>query len=59
MRFQVRGEFRKGKRRFPFTKVVEAPNEKLAREKILSIIGSNHKVKRNRIDIYEVKEIEA
>ncbi len=51
----MKGYFRKGVRRFPFTKEIEAPSEKLAREYIYSILGSLHKVKRAQVHIEEVR----
>ena len=58
MRFVFRGHYEKGKRRIRFTREVEAESEKLAREKLYSLLGSNHKVKRVRIHIEEVKKVE-
>ena len=58
MKFEIKGKFAIEKRWMPFTKVVEAHNEKFAIEKIYSLIGSNHKVKRNLIKIEEVKPAE-
>ncbi len=58
MRFEVRGRFRNGDSWNRFTKVIEAHNERFAIEKILSLIGSNHKLKRNLIEIEEIKTIE-
>lgn len=56
MRFEVRGAFKTQEGWQKFTKVVEANNEKYALEKVYSLIGSNHKVKRNLIKIEEVKQ---
>ncbi len=56
MLYEVRGFFRIGKEWMKFTKVVTAHNEKFAVEKTYSILGSNHKVKRNLIKIEEVKK---
>jgi len=58
MKFEVKGAFRCGEKWMKFVKVVEAKNERFAIEKTLSLIGSNHKVKRNLIKINGVKEIE-
>lgn len=41
-----------------FTKYVLAPNEKVALERIYSIIGSKHRLKRFQIKIQEIKPIE-
>ncbi len=58
MRFRVTGKFRSGMRWMPFTKVVEAHNENFAIEKVYSLIGSNHKVKRNLIKIEGIELVE-
>ncbi len=55
MKFEVRGEFRNGMIWTRFRKVVEAENERLAIEKTYSLLGSNHKVKRNLIKIESVR----
>ena len=56
MKWVIRGRFKMGKEWMPFTKEVEAPSEKLAREYVYSIIGSNHKTLRKHIIIEEVKK---
>jgi large subunit ribosomal protein LX len=58
MKFVFRGSFEKGKRRIRFTREIEADSEKMALEKLYSLIGSNHKVKRVKIKVDEVKRIE-
>ncbi|AIY90599.1 50S ribosomal protein L18Ae [Geoglobus acetivorans] len=58
MRFEVSGKFRNGMVWMPFKKVVEAHNERFAVEKVYSLIGSNHKVKRNLIKIENVRRSE-
>jgi len=52
--FTIRGEFagRDGPR--SFTKEIEAVNEQVAREHILSQFGSEHGLKRTQITIDEV-----
>ena len=47
-RFQSRGGFRE------FTKVVEAPNENVARERVFSKLGSEHGLKRTQVELGEV-----
>ena len=42
----------------PFTRVVESNNDNGAREKIYSLMGSEHGLKRNLVKIEEVKRIE-
>jgi len=58
MKFRFRGYIVKGVRKLKFTKEIEAPNEKLALEKLYSILGSNHKVKRVRIIVEGVEKLE-
>jgi large subunit ribosomal protein LX len=57
MRFEVEGVFRNGMVWQKFRKVVEAHNEKFALEKVYSLLGSNHKVKRHLIKIKSIKAI--
>jgi large subunit ribosomal protein LX len=38
----------------PYTKVVAAPNENLAIERIYTLLGSKHRLKRNYIRITKV-----
>lgn len=40
-----------------FVKYVRAVNEKDALEKVYSLLGSNHKLKRYHIKVKEVKEV--
>lgn len=56
MRFELKGIFRKKGIEKAFSKGVEAGSESLAREKALSLLGSEHKVKRRFIKITEIKE---
>ncbi len=58
MRYEIKGRFRNGMVWMPFRKVVDAHSEGLAREKVYSLIGSNHKVKRNLIKIESVELVE-
>jgi large subunit ribosomal protein LX len=57
MKFEVTGRFRNEGGWNRFRKIIEAHNEKFAFEKTLSLIGSNHKVKRNLIEIQEIREL--
>jgi len=54
----VVGKFKNVNVWMPFKKIVEAHNEKFAVEKTYSLIGSNHKVKRNLIKIEKVEKVE-
>jgi len=56
--FEISGKFRNGETWRVFTKVIEAHNESFAKEKVYSLIGSNHKVKRNLIKIEKVSPVE-
>jgi len=58
MKFEVSGKFRNGMIWTKFKKVVEAHNEKFAIEKTYSLLGSNHKVKRNLIKIENIRKCE-
>jgi large subunit ribosomal protein LX len=57
--FHIRGEFKKRKDKIPFGKYVRALNVEDALEKVYSIVGSKHRVKRNMIYINakDIKEI--
>jgi large subunit ribosomal protein LX len=43
----------------PYTKVIEAPNEKQAEERTFATIGSKHKLKRRYIKVDGVKPVKA
>ncbi len=58
MRFEVSGKFRNGLIWTKFRKIIDAENERLAIEKTYSLLGSNHKVKRNLIKIESVRKSE-
>ncbi|KQC05812.1 MAG: 50S ribosomal protein L18a [Methanomicrobiaceae archaeon] len=52
--YEVKGEFKVGDEWKPYSKVVTVPNEMLAKERIYTIIGSKHRLKRNYIKINAV-----
>jgi Ribosomal protein L20A (L18A) len=54
--FVVTGKFKSGFFWEKFTKTIESENEKNAREKVYSIIGSKHGSKRRSILIESVSE---
>jgi large subunit ribosomal protein LX len=54
--FVVQGKFKAGVQWEKFTKQVEANNPKNAEEKVLSDIGSRHRVERRLVKIESVKE---
>jgi large subunit ribosomal protein LX len=57
--FQIIGSFKAGRSWERFTKKVSSNNEKNAAEKLYSLIGSEHGLKRRmiRIDSVEAKEV--
>ena len=54
--FTVSGTFKAGSSRERFTKRVSSQNQKNAIEKVYSLIGSEHRLKRNLINITDVSE---
>jgi len=58
-KFEVKGSFLMGEDWMPYTKVVEAPNEKQAEERTFAVIGSKHKLKRRYIKVEGVKPVKA
>jgi len=59
--FEIRGRYKGGivgKTWLPFSKVVESENEKNAINKVYSLMGSEHGLKRDQIKIDEVKIVE-
>lgn len=42
-----------------FTKTIEAQNENVARERIYSLVGSQHAVKRTGVELETVEEVTA
>ena len=54
--FVVQGKFKAGVQWESFSKEVDALNKKNAEDKMLSTIGSKHKVNRNLISIESIKE---
>ncbi len=58
-RFQITGSFKAGRSWERFTKRVTSNNEKNAAEKLYSLIGSEHGLKRNLIQIESIVVEEA
>ena len=58
-KFEVKGSFRMGEDCMPYTKVIEAPNEKQAQERAFAVIGSKHNLKRRYIKIETVSPVKA
>ena len=55
--WRASGAYRKKKKNFTFSRELLAEKESHVREKILSELGSRHRVKRREIEIEEIKEI--
>ncbi|MCI0497260.1 MAG: 50S ribosomal protein L18Ae [Thermoplasmata archaeon] len=55
--YRVTGNFRMRDRAVPFTMEVVADDAEGATERVNSLIGSKHRVKRRKIEIGEVKKI--
>lgn len=55
--FTVSGKFQAREGWNEFTKTVEAPNENVARDRVLSQIGSEHGLKRMQIELDDVEEV--
>jgi large subunit ribosomal protein LX len=55
--FTVKGEFRMGEDWKPYTKVVTAQNETQAKERIFTLMGSKHRLKRQYVRITEVSPV--
>lgn len=55
--FEIRGMYKDIEGWKKFKKRISAENDKIAVEKLYSIIGSNHKVKRNLIKIEEIRKV--
>ena len=57
--YRIAGRFRMGRRRQSFSKELAAADEVAAREKLLSVLGSQHGVPRKYVAIAQVAEIPA
>jgi large subunit ribosomal protein LX len=55
--WRASGEYKKGKKKKVFVRELLATKEEMARERILSELGSRHRVKRKDIVITEIVEI--
>ena len=55
--FRVKGKFLMGGTFSPFNREIEAEDPDNAREMILSLLGSEHRCKRNKITIEDVVEV--
>ena len=52
--YEVKGQFRIGNDWKKYTKIVQAPNENQARERVLATIGSKHHLERRYITIESI-----
>jgi large subunit ribosomal protein LX len=55
--YRVKGEFLMRDLFSPFNREIEAMDKDDAREKMLSLIGSEHRCKRNKVKIESITEI--
>jgi len=56
--YRVEGTFRMGGEWRPYRKVITAPNEAQARERIYTLLGSKHRLKRREIRVGKVEPFE-
>ena len=57
MRFELKGEFARKGQIEKFTKTIEAQSEKRAREKALSLLGSEHNARRRFVKFHSINEL--
>jgi large subunit ribosomal protein LX len=55
--YRIKGEFLMGDAMSPFNREIEAEDEKDAYEKMVSLIGSEHRCKRNKIKVEAITEV--
>ncbi len=55
--YKFSGEIELGRQKQPFEREVEAESLRHAREKLYSTLGSEHSVKRTKIDVEETEEV--
>ena len=56
-KFEVKGTFLMGEDWMPYTKVIAAPNAAQAQERIFTIIGSKHNLKRRYIKVAGITQV--
>lgn len=56
--YRVEGTFRIDGKWKPYRKVISAPNEVQARERIYTLLGSKHRLKRREIQVGKVEPFE-
>ncbi len=57
LNFELTGKYRERDVWKPFSKVIAAPNEKIAKEWAFATIGSKHHLKRNYITIKTITQM--
>jgi len=57
MKFETKGIYTKKGVTEKFVKLIDASNEKMAKEKIFAELGSKQNIKRTRIVINEIKTV--
>ena len=58
MFYDIKGKYKEKDNFKPFTRKIEAASEKRASEKIMTLFGSEHKIKRRHIMIENITESE-
>ena len=56
--YRVEGTFRIDGAWKPYRKVISAPNEKQAKERVFTLLGSKHRLKRRDIQVGKVEPFE-
>ena len=56
--FHVEGTFRINGAWRPYMKVISAPNEEQARERVYTLMGSQHRLKRRDIQVGKIEPFE-
>ena len=57
-KFLVKGNLKMGKESRPFSKEILGTSKKYVEDKAKSIFGSNYKLKRNRVIVSSVEEVQ-
>ncbi len=56
MEYEVSGEIKTSDGWQPYKKIVDAPNESIAAERFLTLVGSKHRLKRTYIRIQGIQK---
>ncbi len=56
MEFSITGEMIIGREKRSFKKIIDAPTENAAKERLYALLGSNNGVKRSKIKIDKVEK---